>query len=204
MTSPSAQKDGEQHGAANTTWLGEPSMPDLGKSSVSAGASTSAKMNESMPSSVQPSHAAKIAHLHRGQRHNVGSHASPPLRYRSTLAQNRAARTAIRGNIDRMANRIELALACIFLVAGKSRGQTALPPKRIRPYSRLRAARCAARTRRRITIPVAAFARKGARVASHVHRRTASSSVIREYPAGECGRPRMAQTGLGRRDAAAL
>src|SRR3954467_4145062 len=44
---------------ANTTEGGEPSNPDLGSNSVSAGASTSAKMKESMPSRVHPAHAAQ-------------------------------------------------------------------------------------------------------------------------------------------------
>ena len=44
---------------ANTTCGGEPARPDFGNSSVRAGVSTRAKMNESMPSSVHPAHAAQ-------------------------------------------------------------------------------------------------------------------------------------------------
>ena len=44
---------------ANTTDFGEPSKPDLGNNSVSAGVSTKAKMKESIPSSVHPAHAAQ-------------------------------------------------------------------------------------------------------------------------------------------------
>src|SRR5579871_110039 len=44
---------------AATTWPGAPLIPDRGNNSLSAGASTSAKMKESMPSSVQPHHAAQ-------------------------------------------------------------------------------------------------------------------------------------------------
>lgn len=43
----------------SATFAGEPASPDLGKSSVKAGARTSAKINESMPSSVQPVHVAQ-------------------------------------------------------------------------------------------------------------------------------------------------
>ena len=40
-------------------FAGVASMPDAGSSSVSAGTSTSAYMNESMPSSAQPPQAAR-------------------------------------------------------------------------------------------------------------------------------------------------
>jgi hypothetical protein len=49
-----AKKTANNTEPANATWLLEPSIPDFGSSSVNAGASTRAKMKESMPSSAQP------------------------------------------------------------------------------------------------------------------------------------------------------
>ena len=56
---PAHRKTANSTEPANTTCGADAGSPDFGSSSVSAGVSTSAKMNESMPSSVHPAHAAQ-------------------------------------------------------------------------------------------------------------------------------------------------
>ena len=75
-----ARKTANSTEAANATWLAEPSIPDFGRSSVSAGAKTNAKMKESMPSSVQPSHAAQNPRTCAGvSRSTLGRMRPPPF-----------------------------------------------------------------------------------------------------------------------------
>src|SRR3984957_17760985 len=126
---------------ANTTRPGEPSIPDRGKSSVRAGASTNAKMKESIPSSVQPSHAAQNPRTCARVNGSRSDRMRPtPLRYPLTLAQNQPLARHLEGvGEDEAASHARYR----GLVAGgspRARGRFRFPL-----HSRLLPARCTAR-----------------------------------------------------------